>query len=57
MPLIEEVTLAPWRLDDASFAPLRALGHDDAAVFDACAAASSFGVFSRIRVALIALGG
>jgi len=55
--LVEQVTLAPWRLGDASFAPLRALGHDDAAVFDACAAASSFGVFSRIRVALTALGG
>lgn len=55
--LVEQVTLAPWRLGDASFAPLRALGHDDAALFDACAAASSFGVFSRIRVALTALGG
>ncbi len=55
--LVEQVTLAPWRLGDASFAPLRALGHDDAALFDACAAASSFGAFSRIRVALTALGG
>lgn len=55
--LVEQVTLAPWRVGDASFAPLRAIGHDDAALFDACAAASSFGVFSRIRVALIALDG
>jgi hypothetical protein len=28
----------------------------DAALFDVCAAASSFAVFSRIRVALAALG-
>lgn len=55
--LVEQVTLAPWRLGDDSFAPLRAIGYDDAALFDACAAASSFGVFSRIRVALVALGG
>jgi alkylhydroperoxidase family enzyme len=54
--LVEQVTLAPWQLGDASFAPLRALGHDDAAVFAVCAAASSFGVFSRLRVAVIALG-
>ncbi|HEX7842233.1 MAG TPA: hypothetical protein VF469_32395 [Kofleriaceae bacterium] len=55
--LIEQVTLAPWQLGDGSFAPLRALGYDDAALFDACAAASSFGVFSRLRVALVALAG
>jgi alkylhydroperoxidase family enzyme len=55
--LIEQITLAPWRLDEAAFAPLRALGRDDAAVFDLCAAASTFGVMSRIRVALIALAG
>ncbi len=55
--LVEQVTLAPWRLGDDSFAPLRAIGYDDAALFDACAATSSFGVFSRIRVALTALGG
>lgn len=55
--LVEQVTLAPWQLGDTSFAALRALGHDDAALFDACAAASSSGVFSRIRVALIALAG
>ena len=55
--LVEQVTLAPWQLGDESFAPLRAAGYDDAALFNACAAASSFGVFSRIRVALTALGG
>ena len=55
--LVEQVTLAPWRLGDDSFAPLRSSGLDDAALFDACAAASAFGVFSRIRVALTALGG
>lgn len=54
--LVERVTLAPWQLEDAAFAPLRAAGHDDAALFRVCATASSFGVFSRIRVALIALG-
>lgn len=54
--LVERVTLAPWQLDEASFAPLRAAGLDDAQLFHACAAASSFGVFSRIRVALAALG-
>jgi alkylhydroperoxidase family enzyme len=54
--LVEQVTLAPWRLGDDSYAALRAAGCDDAALFDACAAASSFGAFSRIRVALIALG-
>lgn len=55
--LVEQVTLAPWRLDDDAFAPLRAAGRDDAAVFSVCAAASTFGVMSRIRVALIALSG
>ena len=55
--LVEQVTLAPWQLGDKSFAPLRAIGYDDAALFAACAAASSFGVFSRVRVALIALAG
>jgi alkylhydroperoxidase family enzyme len=54
--LVEQVTLAPWQLGDDAFAPLRASGYDDAALFDVCAAASSFGVFSRIRVALTALG-
>lgn len=51
----EVVTLAPWRLDDATFAPLRAAGFDDAGIFDVCATATSAGVFSRIEVALAAL--
>jgi alkylhydroperoxidase family enzyme len=50
------VTLAPWQLGDTAFAPLRACGFDDAALFDVCATASSAGVFSRIVVALVALG-
>ncbi len=53
--LAETVTLAPWRLSDTSFQPLRAAGFDDAAIFDVCATASSAGVFSRIAVALSAL--
>ena len=53
--LAEQVTLAPWQLDDHSFEPLRAAGFDDAALFDVCATASSAGVFSRIEVALVAL--
>jgi alkylhydroperoxidase family enzyme len=55
--LVEQVSLAPWQLGDPSFAELRAAGYDDARLFDLCAAASSFGVFSRLRVALIALAG
>jgi len=54
--LAETVTLAPWRLSDASFARLRAAGFDDAALFDACATASTTGMLSRITVALAALG-
>lgn len=54
--LAEVVTLAPWQLGDASFATLRSHGLDDAALFDACAVASSAGTFSRITVALAALG-
>jgi uncharacterized protein YciW len=53
--LAELVTLAPWRLDDRAFQPLRDCGFDDAALFDVCATASSVGTFSRIDVALIAL--
>ncbi|HET9620172.1 MAG TPA: hypothetical protein VFP84_02310 [Kofleriaceae bacterium] len=54
--LVERVTLAPWQLsDDAAFAALRARGHDDAALFRIVSAASSFGAFARLRVALIAL--
>ncbi len=54
--LAEVVTLAPWLLCDASFAPLREIGFSDAALFDVCATASTAGVFSRITVALTALG-
>jgi len=52
----ETVTLAPWTVDDAALAPLRAAGFDDAAIFDAAATVTSAGVFSRIEVALAALG-
>ncbi len=49
------VTLAPWRLGPAAFAPLRAAGlADDEAVFDAIATASSCTVFSRMAVVLSA---
>ena len=53
--LAETITLAPWKLSDASFAPLRKHGLDDAAIFDACAVASSAGFFSRVQVALATL--
>ncbi|HEY5925472.1 MAG TPA: hypothetical protein VIV11_27495 [Kofleriaceae bacterium] len=52
----EVVTLAPWQITDDTFAPLRAKGFDDAAIFDVCATATSAGVFSRVEVALVALG-
>lgn len=54
--LAELVTLAPWQLADQSFARLRAAGYDDTQLFDAVATASSTGMFSRITVALVALG-
>jgi hypothetical protein len=54
--LAEQVTLAPWQLCDDSFTALRRAGFDDAALFDVVATASSAGVFSRIEVALVALG-
>ena len=54
--LAELVTLAPWQLDDRAFAPLRARGWTDAALFAAVVAASTAGVVSRIHVALVALG-
>lgn len=54
--LAELVTLAPWQLGDQSFTRLRAVGYDDAQLFDAVAVASSVGVFSRITVALGSLG-
>jgi hypothetical protein len=54
--LADAVTLAPWQLGPAAFAPLRRLGLDsDAEVFDAVATASSCTVFSRIAVTLAAL--
>ena len=52
----EVITLAPWKITDATFAPLREKGYDDAGIFDVCATATSAGVFSRIEVALVALG-
>ena len=52
----EVITLAPWKISDATFEPLRESGFDDAAIFDVCATATSAGVFSRIEVALVALG-
>ena len=55
--LVDAVALAPWRLAPAAYARVRAAGlEDDAAVFDAVATASSCTVFSRIAVALAALG-
>jgi alkylhydroperoxidase family enzyme len=54
--LAEIITLAPWKLGEDVFAPLRKHGLDDAALFDACAVASSAGFFSRVTVALVALG-
>jgi alkylhydroperoxidase family enzyme len=53
--LVDRVTLAPWRLDDA-YAALRAFGFDDRALFDACVAASTANVVTRIAVALACLG-
>jgi len=56
LELADRITLAPWQLDAASYAALRAAGLDDRGLFDACVVASSAGVFSRIEVALAALG-
>jgi hypothetical protein len=54
--LAEMVTLAPWRLGPAAFAPLGPLGlAGDTEIFDAVATASSCTVFSRIAVTLAAL--
>ena len=53
--LAELVTLAPWQINDESFARLRDKGFDDAGLFDVCATATSAGVFSRVEVALAAL--
>jgi alkylhydroperoxidase family enzyme len=54
--LVTTVTLAPWQLGPAAYAPLRARGMDDAALFDVVVIASTAGVTSRIAVALAALG-
>jgi alkylhydroperoxidase family enzyme len=54
--LAQLVTLAPWKLSDAAYEPLRNAGFEDAALFDVCATASTAGVFSRIEVALASLG-
>jgi alkylhydroperoxidase family enzyme len=56
LALAELVTLAPWRLDDHAFAPLRDEGFTDAALFETCAVASSAGVWARIAVATVAVG-
>ena len=53
--LAEHVTLAPWKLTDASYTRLRQAGFDDAQLFDAVVVASTAGMFSRISVALGAL--
>jgi alkylhydroperoxidase family enzyme len=53
--LADRITLAPWQLDAATYAPLRARGFDDAALFDACVVASTAGVGGRIAVALAAI--
>ena len=52
LALADTVTLAPWQLGDASYAPLRTHGLDDAAIFDVVVTASTAGVVSRIAVAL-----
>lgn len=53
----DEVTLAPWRLGAGTVDRLREAGlQDDAVLFDAIATAASCATFSRIRVALAALG-
>lgn len=56
LELADRITLAPWTLDAASYAPLRAAGLGDRDLFDACVVATTAGVLSRIEVALIALG-
>ena len=50
-----KVAVAPWQLGDDAYAPLRAQGWTDAALFDACAIASSTNAWTRIDVALRAL--
>jgi alkylhydroperoxidase family enzyme len=53
--LASKIALAPWQLGDDAYAPLRAQGWSDAALFDACATASSTNAWTRIDVALRAL--
>jgi alkylhydroperoxidase family enzyme len=53
--LVDLVALAPWRLDDVAYRPLRARGFDDVKLFDVCIAASTAGVTARIAVASRAL--
>ncbi|MEJ7602847.1 MAG: hypothetical protein WKG01_33475 [Kofleriaceae bacterium] len=50
------VTLAPWRLSDRAFEPLRAKGFTDADLFDLCVVASSTSVWARVQAATLALG-
>lgn len=53
----DTVTLAPWRLGSKTVESLRAAGLvEDEAVFDVLATAAGCTAFSRIRVALAALG-
>lgn len=52
--LAETLTLAPWAVQP-TLDRLRAQGFDDRAMFDACATASTAGMFSRLEVALGAL--
>lgn len=54
--LAEIVTLAPWQLSEAVYAPLRARGWDDEKLFDAVMTTSTAGLVSRIHVALVAIG-
>jgi alkylhydroperoxidase family enzyme len=56
LELADRITLAPWTFEPESYAALRALGFDDRGLFDACVAATTAGVRSRIDVCLIALG-
>ncbi len=53
---VDQLTLAPWQLGDASYTALRARGLDDAALFSLAMIASTAGMLSRIEVALTALG-
>jgi len=55
--LAEVVTLSPWKLGAGTVAALRDAGLDsDLAVFDAISTATSCTTFSRVQVALCALG-